>query len=261
MIDLAEDKRLQADEQERLKWAFDQLQIPLPTGNQHYHGGTRITFVTPAAVTIRLVQNKNTRLIRHPHVARPLGAIALSKRWRLDVIQGGETSVTHKEAKRIRDQLRKEGLNSSDIGEHKGDERNCFRIALKENFAFCRFPVAYDFHHLTLQQASARKLLIRQKPYAWVYDTRPNKDQMPDIQDRGYGDLRDAFMASWKSKSGKTIVSPDSMDRFWKTCIQAKAENRIVAAWAKEKSNFPPSQRQRLLAYQKRLQTESPAFS
>jgi len=107
MIDLAEDKRLQADEQERLKWAFDQLQIPLPTGNQHYHGGTRITFVTPAAVTIRLVQNKNTRLIRHPHVARPLGAIALSKRWRLDVIQGGETSVTHKEAKRIRDQLRK----------------------------------------------------------------------------------------------------------------------------------------------------------
>jgi hypothetical protein len=263
MLDLAENKRLRPEEQKRLIWAFDQLQLPLPTGDQYYNGGSKITFVTPAAVTIRLVNNSNIRLVRHLNIARPLGAIALSKRWRLDIIQGGETSVTQQEAKNIRTTLTKEGFNVSDIGENEGDERNCFRIAKRKKFSLKGFPVAYDFHVLTLRakHSLASNLLIRTKPYAWVYDTRPQEGQIRDIQDQEYGDLRDAFMASWKkTNDGKTLVIPDIMDNFWKSCIQAKSEGRTVASWCQENSCFPPSQAQRLANYERRLKLEAPSF-
>lgn len=128
--------------------------------------------------------------------------------------------------------------------------------------------MGYDFWDLRPSNISTQlgktpsKFLVRSKLFAWIYDTRPQKNQTPDIQDREYGDLRDSFMDAWKkAKDGQTIVIPDAMDQFWKSCIQAKAEGRIQTGWLKKSSRMRQADQARTLRFTERLKKNSPAFA
>lgn len=130
MSNLIDNRLLTPEETNQLRWSYDCLQIPLPEDDEYYNGNTKITFINDAAITLRLEQTRKVNLVRHPHVTRPVGSIALSKKWRLDIVQGGETSVSPEEAARIQESISRDGFIVDDIS-GKDEERNCLRIPKK----------------------------------------------------------------------------------------------------------------------------------
>ena len=118
------------------------------------------------------------------------------------------------------------------------------------------FPVAYDPNFLKKTHGNVRE--IKALSEAHIYNLLPQPDEIPDVQDMAYGDLREKFSAAFIE--GKIDqCDPVKMREFFKSCQTALQQGRLCASWLYDapEDSFIAA---RSLRYEKRLKEECPHF-
>lgn len=202
--------------QYRIEWFFDHFQIPLPEKDQAYSSNTKLTFINPAGVTLRIDFYGKNPLVRHPLLLRPLGAISLNHNLRLEMHQGGSLNTSINETDMYQ-QLLDDGLQITDVR-----KPNICRILPKNEESSQGTETLFDPQKIKITPESKIQEIKANKD--GVFDVTPVESQKPDLQDKYFGQYRRLFTEALKDKN-------EGVERLWKACIQARIEGKFVNGW------------------------------
>lgn len=219
-----------------LKWAFDQIgNAPVPTEPQEYWDGvpswiipfTKFGFVARISTEISTAKVSHFHfklpLVRHSQVLRPLGAIKAGD-FRIDLQPGWTPGTSASDALQTYRHAKRFGVEIEDLADY-----NCLYLPNSKSNDFPNgYPVVFDPRRVW----GAQKITNMLNPN--VYDLSPLQNQTPDLQDKVYGHLRQAF-AEVCDPDQKDLI-PEKMNKFLLMCrTETEKPNGILHPhWATE---------------------------
>jgi hypothetical protein len=212
---------LSKDNVNGLTWAFAQIGgAPVPADKQDYWDGTPSWIIpfTKFGFVARISPETDIDvprphwklpLVRDPFLLRPLGSIKAGD-FRVDLQPAWEPEVEEEDELRVDKQISDRQENGRNIYIDGEGSHNYLYLPFSKTINFPNgFPVIFD--PLKITGPAITEML-----HPNVYDLSPQRRRKPDIQDRIYGHLRDAFSAACDPTQPDLI--PEKMDNFLFMC-------------------------------------------
>lgn len=197
---------------------FKKLRLPVP--KEEFLGGTEgaLVFLNRYGMVLRVEARdgeteykESKRVDDSTWVLRPVASINAGKAV-IELCPGCKMNSEYSDAVKVRDNLRKEGIDFWDMGDFGDATRNVGMIPYKMRGFPKGVPVVID------------RLAVGRLSQSLVKVARSLNAQDP--QELMYGSLKRMFTAVWSENP-----DPAEMSRFWEKCLESKKHGKLVAGW------------------------------
>lgn len=244
-----------------LKDIFEKLELPAPEPDQAIYGlgNAGAVFMQQAGCVIRIVNNTQCPIIRHPNIMRPIGSIhANDDTYRIDFQFAGLSPITTKDADKLESRFEMDKLEIGDI-----HSSNACYIPNDDT------PIMFDASFIKTLNDTTRVISQRLESASRIIDLKPQAGETPDLQDLKYADLRTKFeeMFVIPDSVSEIKVDKEAVPKFWLAMKEAATEGRLVASWLdqnRQKDNkvtLSKNVRQKSQSYDENLQAFNPVFA
>lgn len=262
--------------EKRLRNLFSGLNLPEPQEDEfHWGAGNKgLVFMHKAGCVLRVVNNNEFPLLRHPHIMRPIGSVKLDVQTRLDVQFAGACPVDYYDFLEANQSYRE-----GELGVIDSSPNNLCYTALKTDKFPKGVPVIFDPAMIHLPNFRFGEFILNAPPAprdmektstltSPAVDMTPITGEIPDNQDIAYADLRDKFTAMFDLAIGPEDIKldPKAVNDFWLSMKAATKDGRLNPSWMDKTAqdhcvsgymNF----KEMSALYDKRLGAHNPVFA